>query len=554
MIHNGVYAIFIKGMNVMTYGMLKNIIIGSLFVAFGSVVYVLYDNQKNTWEHLVLVKEELNEKSKNVTERVIERIEQKRSWGDIQKDLNNAVVHIITHKAEINILEPYRTPHQSTSLGSGFLISEDGEIITNHHVIDQHFAVCIKIPALGKTIVDVDVVGTCPDRDLALLRIKPEGLALIKEALGKVPVLPLGDSDLVHRADEVMALGYPLGQVALKSTTGVVSGREHMGGRYLIQISAPINPGSSGGPTLNFAGEVIGIANSGVVGAQNVGYVIPSNELKIVRDDLRKGGLLRRPFLGIVHNHSSVELVKHLGNPLPGGSYVVDVYQGSPLAKAGVKSGDMIYEINGHAVDMYGDIRVAWSEDKVAVADYVSRLELGQKIKMVVYRHGKRIDLSLVFAMSELLPVHQIYPGYDKIDYEVFGGMVFQSLTINHIPLLVSFAQGLLKYVEFENEKKPALLVTHIIPNSQADRLEMLRPGLVVKEINGKEVGTLKDLREVIKAGVDKEVMTFKSSDGGLFALSIDKVLKDEPFLSVTHGYLLSPLIKDLLKHKNISV
>ncbi len=536
----------------MTYGTLKNIIISSMFVALGSVVYVLYNNQKNMWDYVVLVKEEINEKSKNVTERIIERVEQTRSWGDIQKDINSSVVLIIAHKAEINLLEPYRTPLQGTVTGSGFLISEEGDIITNHHVIDQHLAVCIKIPSLGKTIVDVDVIGTCPDRDLALLRIRPEGLALIKDALGKVPALKFGDSDLVHRADEVMALGYPLGQVALKSTTGVVSGREHIGGRYLIQISAPINPGSSGGPTLNVLGEVVGIASSGIVGAQNIGYVIPSNEAKIVLDDLRKGGLLRRPFLGIVHNHSSVELIKYLGNPLPGGSYVVDVYQGSPLAKAGVKSGDMIYEINGHAIDMYGDIKVAWSEDKVSVADYVSRLELGQKINLVAYRNGKRIDLSIVFAMSELLPIHQIYPGYDTIDYEVFGGMVIQPLTINHIPMLMNAAQGLLKYIEFENEKKPVLVITHLIPNSQADRLEMLRAGVILKEINGKSVATLSELRAAIKEGVSKELMTFKSSEGSLFALAVNKMLKDEPSLSATHGYPLSPFIQDILKHATV--
>src|SRR4029077_6348495 len=119
------------------------------------------------------------------------------------------------------------------------------------------------------------------DRDLALLRLKPEELQLIKETLGKVPMLQFGNSDKVSRAEEIMALGYPLGQQSLKSTTGVVSGREQIGGKYMIQISTPINPGSSGGPSINRCGEVIGVNTAGIMPAQNVNYIIPSNEVQL---------------------------------------------------------------------------------------------------------------------------------------------------------------------------------------------------------------------------------------------------------------------------------
>ncbi len=381
------------------------------------------------------------------------------------------------------------------------------------------------------------------------MKVKKEGLAFVKEALGKIPVLSFGDSDLIHRSDEIMVLGYPLGtvQIALKSSTGVVSGREHVMGRYLIQTTAAINPGNSGGPALNEYGEVVGIACAGVMGAQNLGYIIPSNEIKMVLDDLRKGGLLRRPFLGILHNNGNDELLRYLNNPEPGGCYVVDVYQGSPLAKAGVKAGDMIYEINGHPVDLYGDLKVPWCEDKISIVDYVSRLEIGQRVAVVLYRKGKRVDISFTFNFSELLPVHQIFPGYDAIDYEIFGGMVVQKLTINHIPLLIASAQGLVKYTEFENEKKPALVVTHIIPNSQVDRLEMFRPGFIIKEINGQVVGTLDDFRKAVKEGISKSLMTFKCSDDAFFVLSVRKALKDENTLSTTYGYPISSFMQEIL-------
>src|SRR5205085_8958749 len=108
------------------------------------------------------------------------------------------------------------------------------------------------------------------------------------------------------------------GQTALKSTTGVVSGRE----RNFIQISAPINPGSSGGPLLNAQGQVIGINSAGIVEAQNVGYAIPINDLILILPELKVTSLLRRPFLGLFFNNGSKELVQYLGNPQPGGCYI----------------------------------------------------------------------------------------------------------------------------------------------------------------------------------------------------------------------------------------
>ena len=194
-------------------------------------------------------------------------------------------------------------------------------MITNAHVINQSRTVWIQIPSLGRRIIDIEVIGMTPDRDLALCRVKPDGLEVIRSALGSVPFLPLGDSDMVRRSDDVLALGYPLGQQSLKSTTGVVSGRE----QHMLQISAAINPGSSGGPLLNESGEVVGINSAGVTEAQNVGYAIPVNDLKIVMPDLHKTKLLRKPFLGVLYNNASESLTEYLGNPQPGGCYIVEV-------------------------------------------------------------------------------------------------------------------------------------------------------------------------------------------------------------------------------------
>ncbi len=360
------------------------------------------------------VKNDTNLKSDSfhdVQPKVVERVVVQEPWSDLQPKVRDSVVQVFAQVGAIDLLQPYKTPNQFQGTGSGFFINERGEIVTNAHVVDQARAVWIQIPSLGKQQIDVSVIGVSPERDLALLKISEQGLELIKTVLGKVPYLDLGDSMMVQRADEVMTLGYPLGQQGLKSTVGVVSGRE----QHLIQIDAPINPGNSGGPSVNRLCQVIGINTLYAPDAQNIGYIIPINELKIVLDDLRKVKLLRKPFLGIIFNNASESLTSYLGNPQPGGLYVVDVYKGSPLFKAGVKRGDMIYEINHQRLDVYGELTL--HDEKVALIDYVSQLKLGQEVNLVTYRRGERKDISLTFDQTELLPIRRAYPGYEKIDY-----------------------------------------------------------------------------------------------------------------------------------------
>lgn len=163
-------------------------------------------------------------------------------WRPLQEKAKDTVVQIFSQIAAIDLLQPYKTPAQGTAYGSGFFINDKGDIITNAHVVDQAKAVWVQIPSLGKRIIDVDIIGINPDRDLALLRVIPQDLQVIKEILGEVHFLPLGDSDIIRRSDDVLALGYPLGQQSLKSTTGVISGHEH----HYIQTSAAINPEALG--------------------------------------------------------------------------------------------------------------------------------------------------------------------------------------------------------------------------------------------------------------------------------------------------------------------
>lgn len=472
------------------------------------------------------------------------------AWRHIQDQVKDTVVQVFAQIAEVDLLQPYKTPQQYGACGSAFFINEQGDLITNAHVVNQAAAVWIQIPSLGKRIIDVDVIGVS-ERDIALLRVRPEGLALIKEHIGKIPCLALGDSDAIRRADEVMALGYPLGQQSLKSTTGVISGRE----QSMIQMSAAINPGNSGGPLLNTKGEVVGINTAGITEAQNVGYIIPINDLKIVLNDLYTIKLLRKPFLGVFFNNASESLTEFLGNPQPGGCYIVEVAKRSTLAKAGVERGDMIYEINGHKLDIYGEMNVPWTEDKISLIDYVSRLSIGQDVHLVVYRKGQRKDVKIVFNQAELPAVRKIYPGYEPVEYEVMAGMVVAPLTINHIHALAPAAPGLAKFADMHTNE-PALLITHIFPNSQLYRTRTITVGSTINEVNGIPVHTLAELRDAIKKST--KFLTLKVSDNVMratehvfVALPFEKVLEEEYKLAQDFKFPLSKTMQELVQlHK----
>ena len=474
-------------------------------------------------------------------------------WRPIQDKVKDTVVQIFAQIAEQDILQPYKTPNQGSSCGSGFFISEQGDIVTNAHVVNQAKAIWIQIPSLGKRIIDVDLIGLS-ERDIALLRVRPEGLQLIKTVLGKVPYLALGDSDAVRRADEVLALGYPLGQQSLKSTTGVISGSQ----QGMIQISAAINPGNSGGPLLNNNGEVIGINTAKIMGADNIGYSTPINDFKIIANDLYKTKVLRKPHLGLAITNSSDAMTEFLGNPYPGGCYVAEIVKGSPLAKAGVQRGDMVYMINGHKIDIFGEMNVPWSEDKISLIDYVGRLSLGQDVHLVVYRKGERKEFTVAFNQIELPSIHMIYPGYEEIDYEVIAGMVVTPLTINHIHALINVAPGLAQYSEVHSQGEPALVITHLFTNSQLYRTRTVLPGSTLKEVNGMKVNTLAELRAAILKGAHDKFLTIKTADNMMrstdhifVVLSLDKVLAEEQNLSRDYRYPLSASVKELLAQRS---
>ncbi|HXW86182.1 MAG TPA: trypsin-like peptidase domain-containing protein [Candidatus Bathyarchaeia archaeon] len=518
--------------------------------ALGAVVLILVQKQRTLQESVYsMYVEQKNQEPQERTSVIETIVSSSVLWRPVQEKVKDTVVQVFSLVAAIDLLQPYKTPAQGTVTGSGFFINDSGDIITNAHVIAQAKSVWIQIPSFGKRIIDAEVVGMSPDRDIALLRLKPESVELIRARLGSIPYLALGDSDMVRRSDEVLALGYPLGQQSLKSTTGVISGTEH----HFVQISAAINPGSSGGPLLNAQGHVIGINSSGIVEAQNVGYAIPINDLKIVLDDLYKVKILRKPVLGVFFNNGTEALTDYLANPKPGGCYIIEILPHSTLDRAGVQRGDMIYEINGHHVDIYGEMNVPWSEDKISVTDFVARLSTGQTLDITFYRKGVEKKVTVTFEQTVLPPIRKLYPGYEAIDYEVFGGMVVMPLSLDHIRLLGDVAPALARYAEIRHQMESKLIITHIFPNSQIYRSRVLLLGSTINEVNGISVKTLDEYREAIKKTVHKNYFTILASDNVsgvsdhiFVVLPWEKMISEEITLSQDFKYPMNAFAKQM--------
>ncbi|HBL98778.1 TPA: hypothetical protein DDZ86_04000 [Candidatus Dependentiae bacterium] len=479
-------------------------------------------------------------------------------WEWVHSIVRNMVAQVFVFRTEFNWTEPYKTPVQNVATGSAFFIDKTGLLMTNAHVVDQAQHMYIQISFFGKRRFDVTIVGVCPDRDLALIKISPEDLKVIIDGLGALPVLEFGDSDKIKRADEILTLGYPLGQQSLKSTMGIVSGRQHMSGSFMIQIDAPINPGNSGGPSLDRSGKVIGINTSAIFGdgTQNVGYIVPSNEVKLFLKQLNAAPelhgikFLRKPFLGFLFNDASEEMTRYLGNPVPGGMYVLGNMPKSPIEKAGFKPGDMIYEIDGHRVDYFGEVQVEWSEDRVSVVDYASRLMPGDLVHMIMYRKGTRHEMVAKTSFSDELPVRVRYADYEDIDYEVIGGMVVMELALNHIPILSKVNPRLERYLDLESQFAPRLIITHVLPNSEAIKARTVHAGSIIDEVNGTPVKTLDEFRKAVRAGRSSGYLTMKL-DGdilsGVFAvLSLKKIIDDEPRLAATYFYTITSFMERL--------
>jgi serine protease Do len=368
------------------------------------------------------------------------------------------------------------------SLGSGFIISGDGYIFTNNHVVEKADKIRVKL-ANGREY-DAVIKGQDANTDIALIKINP--------LTNDLPVVIFGDSDKMRVGEWVFAIGNPFG-LEQTVTAGIVSakGRVIGSGPYdnFIQTDASINPGNSGGPLFNLSGEVIGINTAIVAQGHGIGFAIPINTAKEMFEQLKTKGRVTRGWLGVTVQEVTPEISENLKLSEMRGALVGDVLKGEPAEKAGIKTGDIIMEIDGKKIrDTHELLRI------------VASLPLSKTVDLKVIRNGKEMILPIkIGERKDQKELAQIVQPSDQL------GMTVQEIT----PELSQY---------FGLSETGGVVITQVKEESPADDAGLKTQDIIL-QINKVKISSLKDYRmEISKSGREETLLILiKRGDTSFF-------------------------------------
>jgi serine protease Do len=373
--------------------------------------------------------------------------------------------------------------YKRQGLGSGFIISEDGYVVTNYHVVEK--AVDISVILENGDKYEAKVIGKDPKTDLAVVKFEPKG---------KLQAVSFGNSDDLRIGDWVIAIGNPFG-LGYTVTAGIVSakGRSLGLGAYddFIQTDASLNPGNSGGPLFNLNGEVVGVNTAIVAQGQGIGFAIPIKMAEFVINQLKGGGKVVRGWLGVYVQELTPEIASGLNLKEDGGVLVSDVTPGSPAEKAGIKRGDVVVEFEGKKVDDVSDLT-----SMAAVA------EPGTEVKIKLMHDGKPVDVAVKLTEfpDEEVPAEE-------------AGNAEEELGISVKELNPQIAR------RFNLDTDKGVIVTDVIEGSPAGDAG-LRPGDIILEIDKNHISDLNQYSSAIsKAKPGSTVLVLvKRGDNTIYA------------------------------------
>jgi serine protease Do len=376
--------------------------------------------------------------------------------------------------------QPRQQPRQQKQIlkgqGSGFIITSDGYILTNNHVVESAQKITVKLS--DDREMSAKVIGTDPDTDVAVIKVDVNDL----------PTVQLGDSDKLKVGEWVLAIGNPFG-LSHTVTAGIVSAKGRSSLNFadakveyqdFIQTDAAINLGNSGGPLLNIDGKVVGMNSAilgsgggymGYMGSMGIGFAIPINMVKYVYEEIKTKGKVTRGYIGIYAEDVSPEMAEHFGVKNRKGILVDKVIENSPAGKSGIEKGDIIVKMDGNMVGEWNNFR-----------NEIARKSPGTEIKLTVIRNGEEKDFEIKLEARESKAVSA--EAGDKKMKQL--GLAVQDLT-----------PELAQQFGYANEKS-GVIVTDVDPASPAADIGITQ-GTLITEVNRQKVENTQDFWNLVK-------------------------------------------------------
>ncbi|MCC6347661.1 MAG: DegQ family serine endoprotease [Nitrospirales bacterium] len=431
--------------------------------------------------------------------------ETSRAFSEIVRAVAPSVVNISSVKTVrrqdapfddfFDYLYPFPDEHgrkwKEQSLGSGVIVSPDGYIVTNNHVVEQ--SEDIKVTLYDKRAFRAKIIGADPKTDIAVIKIEAKSL----------PGIPWGDSDRLQVGEFVLAIGSPFG-LSHTVTMGIISaiGRVDVGiadYENFIQTDAAINPGNSGGPLTNVKGELIGINTaifSKTGGYQGVGFAVPSDMVRLVMDQLLKKGKVTRGWIGVAIQELTPEIAQKFGLKVSDGALISDVLKGGPASAAGMMRGDIILGFSGKKVRDVGMFR-----------NMVAQSRIGSPVEVKILRKDREIAATVTIAElpSEAAETALSSPQNPEPEENVLSGIA-----------VVDLNRSIARQLGIDKDEKGVVIV-RVEPGSSAEDAG-IKKGDVIQEIDRQRINNLNDFNRIVsRVKPDDAVLLFVNRKGKRF-------------------------------------
>lgn len=468
-------------------------------------------------------------------------------WESLGKRWKNSVLQLIVTYREPTPRFPYLMSPPFEKRGTGFIIDVcRGLVVTNAHVAEGAIVITGRSPKTGKADLSLDVIGICFEKDLALCRLSSQDIE--RFSLGPELNLAFGDSLNVSQGEEVLALGYPLGDLGIQFTTGVISGFksvpdpldgidnnfetfEDISSRRptYLQVTSALNPGSSGGPLLNRSGLVIGINSAGKPESQEIGYAIPSRSFQSIFPNLLAEFFVSVPSFAFSWNLADPDL---LPQGFKGGIQIRKIENSSFLKRNScLRKKDILLSIclqgfNLH-VSQFGDLVPSnFEHRKITFAEFVDALPLGSEISFKVLRPEKegfllRTETVTYSPSPDCHPISNCRT--TDPDFQIVAGLCIRYLCSEHLRGRHSLPHAR------ENSKESCskqLVICYIFPGTLASRKKVLYEGDCPKKVNGISVRTLDELRRALSLPSPRVEISVRG--GAVFSIGREEMRRED--------------------------